>query len=142
MVVLGEFVAEAMELPLLLPLPFELADLVLVLVDVALVGTGTLPFEPPVQRAAPLESRPQVAPTGQQKDSPGHVTAVGSTQPGMGVQRRCGRSLSREHGADVPETVVHVEPKGQHPMSPLSAVKQLCGRGREGGMRNRMRVYQ
>ena len=100
MVVLGEFVAEAMELPLLLPLPFELEVLVLVLVLVlvALVGTGTLPFEPPVQLAAPPGSRPQVAPTGQQKDSPGHGTAVGSRQPGMGVQRRCGRSLPRERG--------------------------------------------
>ena len=136
MVVLGELVAEAMELPLLLPLlvllplPFELA--VLVLVDVALVlGTGRLPFEPPVQVGAPLESRPQVAPTGRQKDSPGHGTAAGSRQPGMGVQRRCGRSLSRERGADVPETVVHVLRRGQHPMSPLVAVKHTCGRGRE-----------
>ena len=42
------------------------------------------------------------------------------------VQRRCGRNLP---GADLPETVVHVLPRGQHPMSPLSAVKHFCPLG-------------
>jgi len=115
--VLGEvFVTAAMELLLLLlPLPLLLLLLLLLplpvpvlagLVEVA-VGVGLLLLLPPppgVQMAAPFASRPQVLPGGQQKDSPGHSTFALSAQP---------------------ETVVQVLPRGQHPMSPLSAVKHF-----------------
>ena len=76
--------------------------------------------------AAPLASRPHVLLAGQQKDSPGHSTFVGSAHPGLGLS-------DEDDEAELPglvylpETVVQVLPRGQHPTAPFSAVKHFWG---------------
>jgi len=112
----------------ILPLPPPLLVLKMVLravveVPVGVVGVVVTPPESR-QVALPDASRAQVVPGRQQKFSPGHSMVVGSAHPRFeGFSKR---SQSYHTGAHSPDMVVQVLPRGQHPISPLVAVKHTC----------------